>query len=393
MIRERSRALLRPQFARGQVADLLLEEVHVQHFFKRLVDGGDSWTAEVDLVPLFFNLTLDSATEFLFGKSVLSQNNPTAPQGSVTTKTRDTKESSWLAWSSFGHHFDSANVATNYRSRLMGLYWLYNPRSFQDDCREVHKCIDYFVQLALTRHKKGQADGSDHQGYIFLHELVKITQDPVELRSQLLNILLAGRDTTAGLLGWTFYLLARHPATYQALRMAILDTFGTGRESITFEALKSCSYLQHTMSEVLRLEPVVPENSRCAVRNTTLPNGGGPDGRSPIYVRAGQEVAYNVHIMHRRQDIWGEDADEFKPERWQGRKTGWEYLPFNGGPRICLGQQFALTEAGYVIARILQKYDRVENLDDEIITKRKYTSTTSPTKVLVRLHEALSGKK
>lgn len=391
--------MLRPQFARGQVADLMLEEVHVQHLFNRLVDGENSWTTEVDLVPLFFNLTLDSATEFLFGKSVLSQNNPTGTSpGSVTTEkeTRDpTTESSWLAWSSFGHHFDSANVTTNYRSRLMGLYWLYNPRRFQDDCREVHKCIDYFVQLALTRQKKGQVDdeSEDHQGYIFLHELVKTTQDPVELRSQLLNILLAGRDTTAGLLGWTFYLLARHPATYQALRTAVLDTFGTGKESITFEALKSCSYLQHTMSEVLRLEPVVPENSRCAVRNTTLPNGGGPDGRSPIYIRAGQEVAYNVHIMHRRQDIWGEDANEFRPERWQGRKTGWEFLPFNGGPRICLGQQFALTEAGYVIVRILQRYDRVDNLGDEIITKRKYTSTTSPTKVLVRLHEALPGKK
>jgi cytochrome P450 len=51
------------------------------------------------------------------------------------------------------------------------------------------------------------------------------------------------------------------------------------------------------------------------------------------------------------------DADEFLLERWSGYKPGWEYFPFNGGPRICLGQQFALAEAGYVVVRMLQKYD------------------------------------
>lgn len=144
------------------------------------------------------------------------------------------------------------------------------------------------------------------------------------------------------------------------------------------------------MSEALRLHPIVPENGRRAVRNTTLPRGGGPDGASPIYVRAGTEVAYNVHIMHRRTDIWGPDAAVFKPERWLHHKAGWEYLPFNGGPRICLGQQFALTEAGYTITRIVQKFDRLENMDPSTIEKGRFTSTTSPVNVLVRLHEAPS---
>jgi cytochrome P450 len=145
------------------------------------------------------------------------------------------------------------------------------------------------------------------------------------------------------------------------------------------------------MSEVLRLHPIVPENSRRAVRDTTLPRGGGPDGTSPIYVRKGSEVGYNVHIMHRRTDIWGPDASEFKPERWSHLKTGWEYLPFNGGPRICLGQQFALTEAGYVIARIVQRFDRVENMDPSPVTKHRFTATTSPVNAFVKLHEAGSS--
>lgn len=108
------------------------------------------------------------------------------------------------------------------------------------------------------------------------------------------------------------------------------------------------------------MHPSVPINARRAQRDTTLPTGGGPDGKSPVYVRAGQEVVYTVHAMHRRRDIWGPDADEFRPERFEGRKSGWEYLPFNGGPRICLGQQFALTEAGFVVVRLLQRFDGME---------------------------------
>jgi cytochrome P450 len=363
--------MLRPQFSRNQISDLQLEEEHVQLLFAAMPSSSDSWTEQVNLLPLFFNLTLDSATQFLFGESVYSQR--------LDPRQKDDN----LDWGSFGQYFDQANVVIAFRYRLMDLYWLYNPKSFQRDCAQVHKMVDYFVDKALSASKAGL----DSHGYVFSYELAKVTKDRVELRSQLLNILIAGRDTTAGLLGFTFYFLARHPHVYEKLRQSILDDFGNGTEKISFESLKACTYLQHVMNEVLRLEPNVPENARRAVRNTTLPRGGGPDGESPIYVRAGSEVLYHSRTMHRRKDLWGPDADEFKPERWQKQRPGWEYLPFNGGPRICLGQQFALTEAGYVIVRMLQKYDKVEGLDDQP-QKHRLMQTTSPVEVLVRLHEA-----
>ena len=73
--------------------------------------------------------------------------------------------------------------------------------------------------------------------------------------------------------------------------------------------------------------------------------GGGPDGLSPILVRKGEHVGYCVYTMHRRKDLYGADAALFRPSRWQPdnpdgpdlRGIGWGYLPFNGGPRICLG--------------------------------------------------------
>lgn len=92
--------------------------------------------------------------------------------------------------------------------------------------------------------------------------------------------------------------------------------------------------------------------------------------------------------MHHRKDIWGEDAEEFKPERWQNKIVGWEYLPFNGGPRICLGQQFALTEAGYVIVRMMQKFDRLVNEDKRKETTHILSLTTSTDGCWVKLHEA-----
>jgi len=70
-----------------------------------------------------------------------------------------------------------------------------------------------------------------------------------------------------------------------------------------------------------------------------LPVGGGEDGTEPVAVKKGQVVAFCVYGMHRRKDIWGDDADQFKPERWDGRKMDWSYLPFSGGPRICLGRE------------------------------------------------------
>jgi cytochrome P450 len=104
---------------------------------------------------------------------------------------------------------------------------------------------------------------------------------------------------------------------------------------------------------------VVPSNSRTANQDTTLPIGGGADGKSPVFVSKGQRVEYDVYAMHRRKDIYGPDADEFRPERWETIRPGWAFVPFNGGPRICLGQQFALTEASYTTVRILQSFKAI----------------------------------
>ena len=98
------------------------------------------------------------------------------------------------------------------------------------------------------------------------------------------------------------------------------------------------------------------------MKTTVLPKGGGPDGLSPILVRRGELVVFSQYVNSRRKNIYGPDADLFRPERWEGRDAnqyGWAFFPFNGGPRACLGQDFALMEISYTIVRLLQAVPRI----------------------------------
>jgi cytochrome P450 len=181
--------------------------------------------------------------------------------------------------------------------------------------------------------------------------------------------MMAGRDTTAALLGWSLVRLALHPEIFSSLRATILRDFPDADSPPTFAQLKSCRPLQHFLQEVLRLHTTVPVNNRLCVKDTTLPLGGGPDQKSPIAIRAGQLVVFSVYAMHRRGDIWGEDALEFRPGRWEEKagsqaRSPWAFLPFLGGPRVCLGQQFALTEAAFLLVRLLREFDGVEAGDE-----------------------------
>lgn len=99
-----------------------------------------------------------------------------------------------------------------------------------------------------------------------------------------------------------------------------------------------------------------------------LPVGGGLDLQSPVLVPKGTSVAYSVYSMHRRPDFYGMDAEQFRPERWDEHMSlnddpinaKWGYLPFNGGPRTCLGMDFGLTEAAYTVVRLIQRFPRIK---------------------------------
>ncbi|KAB8260368.1 cytochrome P450 [Aspergillus pseudonomiae] len=350
-----ARGLLRPQFTRDQVADLELMDGHISRLIDLIPQDGSSF----DIQRLFFLLTIDSATHFLFGESVgaLESSNSESLLGKSSVGNAQ----------GFAEAFGTAQDYLTHRSRAMHFYWMVNPKEFREANKRVHEVVDHYVQLAIQ--SKNNPDKKSDR-YIFAEALAADNDDPKVLRDNMLNILVAGRDTTASLLSSTFFYLSRNQEVWKRLRQTIIDEFGDSQNpkgEITQAKLKDIPYLRYVLNEVLRLLPPVPLNFRVAAKDTSLPVGGGPDGKSPVFVPKGQVVAYSVYAMHRRTDLYGPDSHSFRPERWEenGRR-GWDYLPFNGGPRICLGQQYALTEASYTLVRLIQHFDTLECADPEL---------------------------
>ena len=338
------RQQLRPQFSRDQVSgDIESADRHLQVLFKSLPESNAlGWIDGVDVKPFLYRFTMDVSTEFLFGESVNSQSRALYHHDS--SNATDMQED--LDFAS-AMNFAQAYVA--WRFRLGSLFWLARPKKFRKACQTIKDFAGRFVRIALEPDQKRISAGAQggKKKYVLLDELVEETRDPIELRDQILHILLAGRDTTSALISWTLFLLSRNPGEFQKLRNAVISQFGTETEPInemTFSSLKSCKELTYFIYETLRLYPLVPMNSRRALRNTVLPTGGGPDRKQPIAIMKGERVGYAVYVMHRRKDIWGEDAEDFIPARWEGRRLGWDFLPFSGGPRICLGRKCTVLE-------------------------------------------------
>ncbi|MCJ1437110.1 hypothetical protein MMC27_006495 [Xylographa pallens] len=354
---EHSRNMLRPTFARSQIGDLALLEKHVDHLVQAIPRDGSM----VDLQPLFFRFTLDTASEFLFGKSVESL----APGIENASSSRFEK-----AW-------DYCMLALSGEGNL-GFWFAILPfwmdRQLQQSINYINEWVDSLVEKGLNEFAAQNSDkalsssSSSSTRYVVLHELAAQTTNKVKIRSELLNTLLAGRDTTASLLSNIWFTLSQRPDIYTRVREEVdaLDS-----DNLSFETLKDMKYLRAVMNESLRLYPLVPSNVRQALEDTVLPMGGGKDGLSPSFIAKGQFVGWNVYAMHRRTDQYGGDAHLFRPERWlddgekKGLRVGWNYLPFNGGPRICIGQQLALTEASYVTVRLMQEFSALESRDPE----------------------------
>ncbi|KAG9529085.1 cytochrome P450 alkane hydroxylase-like protein, partial [Aureobasidium melanogenum] len=338
-----SRGILRPMFNKDRITDLDLFEAHFQKLLKLIPEDGSTF----DLGALFHRYAFDVSSEFLFGESLDSLGNQT-----------DTK-------AQLAHDFELVIQDTADRFRWSLLYrWLKRPgvdQAIQNVLSETAR----YARMALERasQEKNCADGADEEQtqYSFLDEMARQTQDLKKMSEEATSLMFAGKDTSSGLLGNMWYLLARHPEAWAKLLAEVDQLEGVPP---TYEWIKNARYLRYCEHEAMRLYPVTPIlPPRVANKDTVLPLGGGKDGKSPLFVPKGSVMVVNIHSANRRKEIYGENAEEFRPERWEDLRPGWAYTPFGGGPRICIGQQFAITEVYYLTVRLMQHFRRIECRD------------------------------
>ncbi|KAJ7499687.1 cytochrome P450 monooxygenase pc-2 [Mycena latifolia] len=354
------RSLSRPFFSRERISDFDIFDRHAHEALarskKRLAEGYP-----IDFQDMVSRFTLDSATEFLFKRSVDSMSAGLPyPQSSALTNSP-----------SFLNHPSNTYVSSFVRSQILttervpfGTIWPL--REFWKDRVKPHrKVIDEFIEPILNeelqRRAREQANGKGDAGEeTFLSHLVQATDNKEVIRDSIFNILIAGRDTTAATLTFGVYVLAEHPEIMERLRKEILSTVGNSKMP-TYDDLRSMKYLRAFINETLRLYPPVPFDSRASKNATTWPPI--KPGDKPLYVTPHTRCRYSVFLMHRRTDLWGLDALKFDPDRFLDERVRkyltpnpFIFLPFNAGPRICLGQQFAYNEASFFLVRLLQNF-------------------------------------
>jgi cytochrome P450 len=315
---ERQRRLLAPAFAHKRIASYAQTMAErSERFASTLADGGD-----LDLAEAMMHLTFEIVGKTLFDAEVLGD---AAAVGDALTT--------------------AMKMATGQLHSLVPLPPNVPSPSNLRYRRAVAQLDDVVYRVIRDR----RAQGGDRGDVLsMLLEAKDEDGEPMsdrQVRDEAMTLFLAGHETTANALAWTFYLLARHPEE-RAKMESELD--GLGRTP-TYEDLKKLPYTLAVFKEAMRLYPPAYVVGRRPLVDTVI---GGH------LVRKNSVVLVNIVGIHRQPDLWS-DPERFDPDRFLGDKEKQlprcAYLPFGAGPRICIGNHFALMEGHLLLATIARR--------------------------------------
>ncbi|KAL9245932.1 hypothetical protein vseg_019527 [Gypsophila vaccaria] len=341
---------------------------------KLLEDVHGIENIELDLEAEFSSLALD-----IIGLGVFNYD-----FGSVT------KESPVIK-AVYGTLFEAEHRSTFYIPywKLPFASWIVpRQRKFRKDLKVINDCLDGLIKNAKDTRQETDVEKLQQRDYSnlkdasllrFFVDMRGVDVDDRQLRDDLMTMLIAGHETTAAVLTWAVFLLAQNPSKMKKAQEEIDAVLGNGR--VTYDSLKKLEYIRLIVVESLRLYPQPPLLIRRSLKPDNLPGGykGEKDG---YQIPAGTDIFVSVYNLHRSPYFW-DKPQEFEPERflverkneeiegWSGydpsRSPGalypneivsdFAFLPFGGGPRKCVGDQFALMESTIALAMLLQKFD------------------------------------
>lgn len=247
-------------------------------------------------------------------------------------------------------------------------------KQFEKDTQSMFSLVD---QLIAERKERGDQGETDMLARMLSAKDPQTgeTLDDENIRFQIITFLIAGHETTSGLLSFALYLLLKNPEVLNKAYEEV-DQFFTGPIP-TYKQVTQLKYIRMILNESLRLYPTAPQFTLYAKKDMVL---GGK-----YQIKKRQNVAILLPQLHRDKEAWGQDAEEFRPERFKdpSKIPHDAFKPFGNGQRACIGMQFALHEAALLLGMILQKFDLIDH--DHYQLKIKQTMTLKPDHFTMRV--------
>ncbi|XP_050232686.1 cytochrome P450 86B1-like [Mercurialis annua] len=356
---------------RQLTTESLLELVHSR--LLPVLENAVQKSADIDLQDILLRLTFDNVCMMAFGvdPGCLSLDLPEIP---------------------FARAFEDATEVTVLRFVTPTCIWKamrYLDLGAEKKLKRSIKGVDEFAEQVIRTRKKElsvtSSDDDKKQRSDLLTVFMRLKDENGKpfsdkfLRDICVNFILAGRDTSSVALSWFFWLLNKNPDVEEKILAEIYKIvkershhFDPNMSALVFkpEEIKKMEYLQAALSEALRLYPSVPVDHKEVIEDDIFPNG--------TVLKKGTKVIYAVYAMGRMEAIWGKDCREFKPERWlkDGRymsESAYKFTAFNGGPRLCLGKDFAYYQMKFVAASIIYRYRVKVAKDHPVVPKLALT--------------------